>query len=85
MGIVAQDFFDLAYYQKVLIAIQYVNQTLDKNHTGSFSTKQELKDPLLGHYIASYFNNDSDRIDINKEFKTSFERASGEDFWSNRC
>jgi pimeloyl-ACP methyl ester carboxylesterase len=64
MGVVASNFLELAYYQKVTLAIEYVKEMLDKDHNGSFSIKEAIRDPLVGRFIAFNFgNNVTDAID----------------------
>jgi pimeloyl-ACP methyl ester carboxylesterase len=46
MGIVAQNFRDIVYYQYVNLPLEYATQVLDKNHTGSISIQQISKDPF---------------------------------------
>jgi uncharacterized protein len=47
MGIVAQSFRDIVYYQYVNLPLTYATQVLDKNHTGLIPLKQIAKAPLL--------------------------------------
>ena len=47
IGTVAQNGLDLAYYQAVLLPLEYATQVLDKNHTGLISIYQIAKDPVL--------------------------------------
>jgi uncharacterized protein len=76
MGSVATNFADLAYYQKVGIVLEYMHQVLDKNHTGSISVQEAIKDPLVGRFIVANFGNDTTimRIDIDKQVKPLLEK-----------
>jgi len=47
MGIVAQNFRDIVYFQYVKLPLAYATQVLDKNHTGLISIQQIAKDPVL--------------------------------------
>ena len=47
MGSAATTMADLAYYQKVGIALEYMHQVLDKNGTGSISIEEAIQDPQL--------------------------------------
>jgi uncharacterized protein len=49
MGTVAQNLRDLLHYQTVSLPETYARQVLDKNHTGSISIQQMVKDPVLSH------------------------------------
>ena len=47
-----QNTHDLLYHTFVRLPLEYAKQVLDKNHTGSISIQQAVKDPLFGQYIA---------------------------------
>ena len=47
MGIVAQNFRDIVYYQYVNLPLEYATQVLDKNHTGLIPIQQIAKVPFL--------------------------------------
>jgi uncharacterized protein len=47
MGIVAQNFRDIVYFQYVNLPLAYATQVLNKNHTGLISIQQIAKDPVL--------------------------------------
>jgi pimeloyl-ACP methyl ester carboxylesterase len=47
MGIVAQNFRDIVYYQYVNLPLAYATQVLDKNHTGLIPIQQIAKAPML--------------------------------------
>jgi uncharacterized protein len=47
MGIVAQKFRDIVYYQHVNLPLAYATQVLDKNHTGFIPLQQIAKAPVL--------------------------------------
>ena len=47
MGIVAQNFRDIVYYQYVNLPLAYATQVLDKNHTGLISIQQMANAPVL--------------------------------------
>jgi uncharacterized protein len=47
MGIVAQNFRDIVYFQYVNLPLSYATQVLNKNHTGLISIQQIAKDPVL--------------------------------------
>ena len=47
MGIVAQNFRNIVYFQYVNLPSAYATQVLDKNHTGLISIQQIAKDPVL--------------------------------------
>jgi uncharacterized protein len=76
MGSAATTIADLAYYQKVGIALEYMHQVLDKNGTGSISVQEAIKDPLIGRFIVANFGNDTTitRIDIDKQIKPLLEK-----------
>ena len=46
-----QNAHDLLYHTFVRLPLEYAKQVLDKNHTGSISIQQAIKDPLFGRYI----------------------------------
>ena len=77
MGSAATTIADLAYYQKVGIALEYMHQVLDKNHTGSISLREAIKDPLVGRFFVANFGNDSTTtvfIDIDRQIKPLLEK-----------
>jgi dienelactone hydrolase len=78
MGSAATTIADLAYYQKVGIALEYMHQVLDKNHTGSISLREAVKDPLIGRFFVAYFGNESTTatalIDIDRQIKPLLEK-----------
>jgi uncharacterized protein len=76
MGSAATTIADLAYYQKVGIALEYMHQVLDKNHTGSISLGEAIKDPLVGRFFVAYFGNESTAtfIDIDRQIKPLLEK-----------
>jgi uncharacterized protein len=78
MGSAATTIADLAYYQKVGIALEYMHQVLDKNHTGSISLREAIKDPLVGRFFVAYFGNESttatEFIDIERQVKPLLEK-----------
>jgi pimeloyl-ACP methyl ester carboxylesterase len=47
MGVVAQNFRDIVYYQYVNLPLAYATQVLDKNHTGLIPMQQIARDPVL--------------------------------------
>jgi uncharacterized protein len=47
MGIVAQNFRNIVYFQYVNLPLAYATQVLDKNHTGLIPIQQIAKAPLL--------------------------------------
>jgi len=47
MGVVAQNFRDIVYYQHVNLPLAYATQVLDKNHTGLIPLQQIAKTPVL--------------------------------------
>jgi uncharacterized protein len=47
-----QNAYDIMYHSFVGLPLEYAKQVLDKNHTGSISIQQAVKDPIFGHYIA---------------------------------
>jgi uncharacterized protein len=47
MGVVAQNFRDIVYYQHVNLPLAYATQVLDKNHTGLIPLQQIAKAPVL--------------------------------------
>lgn len=77
MGSAATTMADLAYYQKVGIALEYMHQVLDKNGTGSISVEEAIQDPLVGRFIVANFGNDttSEFIDIERQVKPLLEKA----------
>ncbi len=78
MGSAATPIADLAHYQKVGIALEYMHQMLDKNGTGSISLQQSIKDPLVGRFIVANFGNNtnitSSSIDIENQVKPLLEK-----------
>jgi alpha-beta hydrolase superfamily lysophospholipase len=78
MGSAATTIADLAYYQKVGIALEYMHQVLDKNHTGSISLQEAIKDPLVGHFFMANFGNATSTttaiIDIDRQVKPLLEK-----------
>src|SRR5215210_387361 len=77
MGSAATTIADLAYYQKVGIALEYMHQVLDKNHTGSISLQEAIKDPLVGRFFVANFGNDSTTtvfVDIDRQIKPLLEK-----------
>ena len=52
-----QNTHDLLYHTFVRLLLEYAKQVLDKNHTGSISIQQAVKDPLFGQYIAFSLTN----------------------------
>jgi len=77
MGSAATNMADLAHYQKVGIVLEYMHKVLDKNHTGSISIQEAIKDPLVGRFIVANFGNDSTTtafIDIDKQVKPLLEK-----------
>jgi uncharacterized protein len=77
MGSAATTIADLAYYQKVGIALEYMHQVLDKNRTGSISLQEAIKDPLVGRFFVANFGNTSSTdifIDIDTQVKPLLEK-----------
>jgi len=78
MGSAATTIADLAYYQKVGIALEYMQQVLDKNHTGTISLQEAIKDPLVGRFFVANFGNNTNAttafIDINRQVKPLLEK-----------
>jgi uncharacterized protein len=77
MGSAATTIADLAHYQKVGIALEYMHQVLDKNHTGSIYLQEAIKDPLVGRFFMANFGNDSTTtvfIDIDRQIKPLLEK-----------
>ena len=75
MGSAATTIADLAYYQKVGIALEYMHQVLDKNGTGSISVEEAIQDPLVGRFIVANFgNNTTVSIDIDRQIKPLLEK-----------
>jgi uncharacterized protein len=76
MGSAATTIADLAYYQKVGIALEYMHQVLDKNHTGTISLQEAIKDPLVGRFFVANFGNDTTitQIDIDRQIKPLLEK-----------
>jgi pimeloyl-ACP methyl ester carboxylesterase len=77
MGSAATTMADLAYYQKVGIALEYMHQVLDKNGTGSISVEEAIQDPLVGRFVVASFGNDTSTefIDIERQVKPLLEKA----------
>jgi uncharacterized protein len=78
MGSAATTIADLAYYQKVGIALEYMHQVLDKNGTGFISVQEAIQDPLVGRFIVANFGNNTtatEFIDIERQIKPLLERA----------
>ena len=75
MGSAATTMADLAYYQKVGIALEYMHQVLAKNGTGSISVEEAIQDPLVGRFIVANFGNDTAAsIDIDRQVKPLLEK-----------
>jgi uncharacterized protein len=76
MGSAATTIADLAHYQKVGIALEYMHQVLDKNGTGFISVQDAIKDPLVGRFVVANFGNDSTSkpIDIERQVRPLLER-----------
>jgi uncharacterized protein len=77
MGSAATTIADLAYYQKVGIALEYMHQVLDKNHTGSIYLQEAVRDPLVGRFFVDNFGNNSSTdifIDIDRQVKPLLEK-----------
>ena len=76
MGSAATTMADLAYYQKVGIALEYMHQVLDKNGTGSISVEEAIQDPLVGRFVVANFVNDTttEFIDIDRQVKPLLEK-----------
>ncbi|MDQ3836840.1 MAG: hypothetical protein M3270_07900 [Thermoproteota archaeon] len=78
MGSAATTIADLAHYQKVGIALEYMHQMLDKNGRGSISLQEAIKDPLVGRFIVANFGNNTNftsSIDIERQVKPLLEKA----------
>jgi uncharacterized protein len=77
MGSAATTMADLAQYQKVGVALDYMHQVLDKNGTGFISVQEAMQDPLVGRFIAANFGNDTatEFIDIERQVKPLLEKA----------
>jgi pimeloyl-ACP methyl ester carboxylesterase len=76
MGIVAQNFRDIVYYQYVNLPLAYATQVLDKNHTGLIPIQQIARDPVLkGRLLPFSISNANNMKAITntlaKEFGTS--------------
>jgi alpha-beta hydrolase superfamily lysophospholipase len=76
MGSAATSMADLAYYQKVGIVLEYMDQILDKNGTGSISVQEAIQDPLVGRFVVANFGNDTatEFIDIERQVKPLLEK-----------
>lgn len=76
MGSAATTIADLAHYQKVGVALEYMHQVLDKNGTGSISVQEAIQDPLVGRFIVANFGNDTttEFIDIERQVKPLLEK-----------
>jgi uncharacterized protein len=77
MGSAATTMADLAYYQKVGVALDYMHQVLDKNGTGSIAVQEAIQDPLVGRFIVANFGNDTatEFIDIERQVRPLLEKA----------
>lgn len=77
MGSAATTMADLAHYQKVGIALEYMHQVLDKNDTGFISVQEAIKDPLVGRFIVANFGNNTaiEFIEIESQVKPLLEKA----------
>jgi alpha-beta hydrolase superfamily lysophospholipase len=78
MGSAATTMADLAHYQKVGFALEYMHQVLDKNGTGSISVQEAIKDPLVGRFMVANFGNDTittEFIDIERQVRPLLEKA----------
>lgn len=47
-----QNAHDIMYHSFIGLPLEYAKQVLDKNHTGSISIQQAVRDPMVRHYIA---------------------------------
>jgi hypothetical protein len=47
IGIAAQNFRDIVYYQYVNLPLAYATQVLDKNHAGLISIRHIAKEPCV--------------------------------------
>jgi uncharacterized protein len=77
MGSAATTMADLAHYQKVGVALDYMHQVLDKNGTGFISVEEAMQDPLVGRFVVANFGNDTatEFIDIERQVKPLLEKA----------
>ncbi|MFL6494505.1 MAG: alpha/beta hydrolase family protein [Nitrososphaera sp.] len=78
MGSAATTMADLAHYQKVGIALEYMHQVLDKSGSGSISVQESIKDPLVGRFIVANFGNNTNTsasVDIERQVKPLLEKA----------
>jgi pimeloyl-ACP methyl ester carboxylesterase len=77
MGSAATTMADLAYYQKVGVALEYMHQVLDRNGTGYISVQEAIQDPLVGRFIVANFGNNTatEFIDIERQVKPLLEKA----------
>jgi uncharacterized protein len=77
MGSAATTMADLAQYQKVGVALDYMHQVLDKNNTGFISVQEAIQDPLVGRFVVANFGNDTatEFIDIERQVKPLLEKA----------
>jgi pimeloyl-ACP methyl ester carboxylesterase len=76
MGIVAQNFRDIVYFQYVNLPLAYATQVLNKNHTGLISIQQIAKDPVLIRNLVPFsisLTNNTNAITntLAKEFRNS--------------
>src|SRR3712207_1536330 len=68
MGSAATTMADLAHYQKVGVALEYMHQVLEKNDTGFISVQEAIQDPLVGRFVVANFgNNTTEFIDIERQ------------------
>jgi len=54
MASVAQNLFDLVYFQKVKIPLLYAEKVLDHDHNGFISVSETIKDPVFNNMVGNF-------------------------------
>jgi uncharacterized protein len=77
MGIVAQNFRDIVYFQYVNLPLAYATQVLNKNHTGLISIQQIAKDPVLIRKLPFSISQTNNTKAITNTLAKEFRNSSG--------
>ncbi len=77
MGIVAQNFRNIVYFQYVNLPLAYATQVLNKNHTGLISIQQIAKDPVLIRKLPFSISQTNNTKAITNTLAKEFRNSSG--------
>jgi uncharacterized protein len=77
MGIVAQNFRNIVYFQYVNLPLEYATQVMDKNHTGLISIQQIAKDPVLIKALPFSISQANNTKAITNTLAKEFRNSSG--------